>query len=122
MDNSPEAVAQRQLEAYNARDVDAWVATYADDALQFEHPGKLLATGKAEIRERIKARFQEPNLHAKLLHRIVMGEFVIDHELVTRTFPEGTGTLTMVALYEVRAGRIARATFLFGPKELDAPR
>ena len=30
------AVVQRQLDAYNARDVDALLATYADDAQTFE--------------------------------------------------------------------------------------
>jgi hypothetical protein len=35
-----------------------------------------------------KARFQEPNLEAVLLKRTVMGSIVVDHERVTRTFPE----------------------------------
>ena len=68
-----EAVVQRQLDAYNARDVDAITATYAEDAQQFEHPATLLATGSAQIRERFAARFQEPNLHARLVQRIVTG-------------------------------------------------
>jgi hypothetical protein len=65
-------------------------------------------------------RFQEPNLHARLLNRIVLGNTVIDHEMVTRTFAEGTGTLEMTAIYEVRDGLIARAWFMFGDKTLDA--
>ena len=48
--NAPAAVVQRQLDAYNARDVDALLATYAADARQFEHPDKRLATGHAEMR------------------------------------------------------------------------
>jgi hypothetical protein len=110
MHDSPEAVVQRQLDAYNARDVDALLATYAPDARQYEHPGKLLATGAAEMRARMALRFQEPNLHARLLQRAVMGNIVIDHEEVTRTFPEGTGTVEMVAIYEVVDGRIASAS------------
>nr|WP_314546253.1 nuclear transport factor 2 family protein [uncultured Massilia sp.] len=110
MNNSPEAVVQRQLDAYNARDVDALLATYAPDARQYEHPGKLLATGADEMRERMAVRFREPNLHARLLQRAVMGNIVIDHEEVTRTFPEGTGTVNMVAIYEVVDGRIASAS------------
>ncbi|HKB90958.1 MAG TPA: nuclear transport factor 2 family protein [Opitutaceae bacterium] len=122
LSNDPEAVVQRQLDAYNARDVDALVAIYADDAEQFEHPTKLLARGSAEIRERAIARFQEPNLHAQLVNRIVNGHIVIDHERITRTFPEGPGTLELVALYEVRDGRIAKAWFIFGAKTLDSRR
>jgi len=116
---NPEAVVQRQLDAYNAHDVEALMATYAENAQQFEHPAKLLASSAAQIRERLIARFKEPNLHALLLNRIVSGNLVIDHEQVTRTFPEGTGKLELVAIYEVLDGKIARAWFSHGAKILD---
>ena len=120
LSTAPESVVQRQLDAYNARDVDALMATYADDAQQFEYPATLLTSGAAQLRERITERFREPNLHARLIRRIVMGQVVIDHEEVTRTFPEGAGTLELVAIYEVRDGRIATARFISGPKTLDS--
>jgi hypothetical protein len=115
----PATVVQRQLDAYNARDIDALLAIYAEDAQQFEHPSKLLASGSAQLRERFAARFAEPNLHARLVNRIVAGNVVIDHEKVTRNFPEGTGQIELVAIYEVQNGRIAKAWFLFGTKTLD---
>jgi hypothetical protein len=110
--SEPAAVVQRQLDAYNARDVDAILATYAEDAQQFEFPAKLLASGAAELRERFAARFQEPNLHAQLMNRTVMGPIVIDHEEVTRTFPEGPVKIQLIAIYEVQAGKIAKAWFI----------
>ena len=116
----PEVVVQRQLDAYNARDVDALLATYADDAQTFEHPSKLLASGSVQLRERFRGRFQEPNLHAALIKRVVMGNIVVDHEKVTRTFPEGPGTLELMMIYDVQNGRIARAWSIVGPKMLDA--
>ena len=61
------------------------------------------------MRERTATRFQESNLHARLIRRIVMGQVVIDHEEVTRTFAEGTGRIELVAIYEVRDGKFARA-------------
>ena len=118
--NDPATVIQRQLDAYNARDVEALLATYAADARQFEYPDKLLASGHAEMRPRFLARFQESNLHAHLLHRIVVGNTVVDHERITRVFPEGPGTLELVAIYEVRAGLIAEARFITGTKTLAA--
>jgi hypothetical protein len=120
--SDPETVVQRQLDAYNARDIEALVATYAEDAQQFEHPSKLLATGSAELRARFADRFKEPNLHAVLINRIVMGSVVIDQEKVDRTFPEGAGTIELVAIYEVQKGRIAKAWFISGPKTLNAER
>lgn len=116
---APEAVIQRQLDAYNARDLDALIATYAADAQLFEHPATLLASGSAAVRERMAVRLQEPNLHAKLLSRIVMGNRVVDHERVTRTFPEGPGQMEMLMIYEVEEGRIARAWVMAGSRTLD---
>jgi len=78
-----------------------------------------LATGRDEIRARIASRFAEPNLHAKLLQRSAMGNIVIDHEEVVRNFPEGAGTIEMIGIYEVRAGFIHTASFIFGAKKLD---
>jgi hypothetical protein len=116
---NPEILVQRQLDAYNAHDIDAIVAAYADDAEQFEHPATLLAKGSAQLRERFAARFKEANLHATLLHRIVLGNIVIDHERVTRTFPEGPGDVELVAIYEIRDDKITRAWFIAGPKNLE---
>jgi hypothetical protein len=113
-EDCPEAVVQRQLDAYNARDVEAWLATYAEDACQYEHPGKLLARGHAEMRERIAARFQEPDLQATLMRRVVLGPLVIDQELVRRNFPQGIGSMEMVAIYDVRDGLIRSGSFVCG--------
>ena len=85
----------------------------------FEHPATLLATGHAEIRARTAPRFTEPNLHARLIQRAVMGQVVVDHEEVTRSFPEGPGRIELVCIYEMRNGKIQTASFKFGEKKLD---
>jgi hypothetical protein len=115
-EKSPRDVVQRQLDAYNAKDVEALLATYAEDAEQFEYPEKRIARGVGELRDRFAQRFQEPNLRADLLSRIVMENTVIDHERVTRTFPEGPGSVELIAIYEISGGKIAKATFKFGEK------
>lgn len=114
-----EAVVQAQLEAYNARDLDAFLATYDENAELFEHPSRLLASGMAQLRERYAARFADSTLHAVVLQRIVLGNFVIDHERVRRMFPEGPGTLDAVATYEVQGERITRVWFIFSAPVLD---
>jgi hypothetical protein len=115
---SIEAIVQRQLDAYNSRDVETLVGIYHRDAKQFEFPTKLLANGSTEIRQRFVARFAEPNLKATLNSRIIQGKFVIDHETVTRSFPEGPGTIELTAIYEVEAAQIRNAWFIFGAKRL----
>ncbi|MCG2583073.1 nuclear transport factor 2 family protein [Massilia sp. TS11] len=110
----PIAVVQRQLDAYNARDLEAWLATYAPDAEQFMLHGERLAQGHAAMRERMRERFTEPDLHAQLLTRSVLGPIVVDLERVTRNFPQGLGSIEMLCVYEVRDGLIRKASFAFG--------
>ncbi|WP_137748776.1 nuclear transport factor 2 family protein [Acidovorax sp. NB1] len=114
----PLAVVQAQLDAYNAKDIDALLATYAPDAEQYVLHGERLAQGHAQMRERFLTRFAEPDLHARLLSRTVVGAMVVDSELITRNFPEGQGTVEMLCVYEVVNGRIQRASFATGAKRL----
>ena len=88
---SPLAVVQAQLDAYNAKDIDALLATCAPDAEQYVLHGERLAQGHVQMRERFLARFAEPDLLARLLSRTVVGAAVVDSELITRNFPEGLG-------------------------------
>lgn len=113
---TPESVVQRQLEAFNARDLETLLSNYATDAEMFEHPSKLVARGADELRTRFMARFAEPNLFAKLVHRVVVRNTVVDHEIVSRTFPEGPGTLELVMIYEVNDSRITKAWSIPGEK------
>jgi hypothetical protein len=109
-----ESVVQQQFEAYNARDLEAWLATYKDDAEQYLLHGGLLASGHDAIRKRMADRFNDTALHAELVSRTVMDNVVVDHEFVTRTFPDGLTTVEMICIYEVQAGLIIRATFAIG--------
>ena len=116
----PATVVQVQLDAYNAKDIDALMLTYAPDARQFALHGDLLAQGHGQIRPRYVARFLEPDLHARLLSRTVLGNVVTDLEVVTRNFPEGRGSVEMLCIYEVVDGRIGRASFAVGASTLFA--
>ena len=104
-----------QLEAYNARDIDAFMQWWADDCQYFEFPARLLAEGSAAVRARHVERFREPDLFARLIHRVTVANVVIDHEMVTRTFPEGPGVVEVLAIYEIVDGKIATARFKSGP-------
>ena len=112
------APVRLQLDAYNARDIDAFMQYWADDCQYYEFPSNLLAGNAAEIRERHIVRFKEPNLFGKLLSRMVLSNFVVDHETVVRTFPEGEGELDVIAMYEVVDGKIAKAWFKMGARRL----
>lgn len=112
---------QMQLEAYNARDVDAFMRWWADDCQYYAFPSTLLADGATAIRERHVERFRELDLFGKLLTRIVVGNVVVDHETVRRTFPDGPGEVDVLCTYEVEDGKIARAWFKTGERRLHPP-
>ena len=119
-DPSPEAVVQAQLEAYNAHDLDAFAATYADDVELIELPDDVFVRGIAQLRERYAKAFADPTLRADIVNRIVVGNTVVDHERVRRTSPEGPGTIEAIAMYVVEKGKITRVWFRRGEWKLDA--
>jgi putative hydrolase of HD superfamily len=117
--SSPLSVVPTQLAAYNAMDIEALLGTNAADAQQFTLHGAQLAQGHEQLRARFLVRFAEPDLHARLLSRTVVGDVVVDLERITRNFPEGRGTVEMLCIYEVHAGLIQKASFAIGESRLD---
>jgi len=106
----PVAVVQQQLDAYNARDIEAFLSVFADDAERFAlNEAQPMLSGKAAFRERYGWIFaQSPDLHAELVHRIAVGDFVIDHEHITGWLGD-PGVLEMVMLFQVRDGLIVQS-------------
>lgn len=106
-----EQVVQTQLDAYNRRDLEPFLATYAPDVRIYDHPNELRLAGMEQMRERYDDRFSSsPQLHAHISKRIVQGNYVIDHEHVTG-LPNGAEIHT-VAIYEVRNGKIQNVWFV----------
>jgi hypothetical protein len=110
-----------QLEAYNARDIDAFMLWWADHCEYYAFPSTSLASGVAAIRERHVERFKEPDLSGKLLTRIVVGNMVVDQETVQRNFPEGRGEVDVICIYEIEVGKIIKAWFKMGERRLRQP-
>lgn len=107
-----------QLDAYNAKDIEGFMQWWADDCQYYAFPSTLLASGADEIRERHLARFAEPDLFGRLIARMTVGNMVVDHETVTRNFPEGRGEVDVICIYEIESGKIAKAWFKLGTPRL----
>ena len=110
--DSPADLAQRQLDAYNARDLEAFLACYAEDCVVSAHPsGDTMLEGREAMRVRYGRLFAEhPDLHCTLLARVEHDVFAIDHEHVVGIKPNAI--VYAVAMYEVREGLIQRVWFL----------
>lgn len=108
--DGPEALAQRQLNAYNARDIDSFLRVYSADVEVMELDGKVSLKGQEAMRARYAPLFESsPLLHCELVKRMVIGSWVVDEERVTGRGPE---PIHAAAIYEIRDGRIARIRFL----------
>ncbi|CAL2101388.1 Amidohydrolase [Tenacibaculum sp. 190130A14a] len=108
--NTPEQLAQQQLNAYNAGDIDAFLAPYSEDVEIYNFPNTLTNKGKDKIRPGYKEMFEKyPNLHCELVKRIVNKNTVIDHERITGI---GEGSFTAIAIYKIEKGKIAKVYFV----------
>ncbi|MFG6467073.1 nuclear transport factor 2 family protein [Roseateles sp. BYS87W] len=109
----PAAFAQRQLDAYNARDLDRFLAEYTDDVVAYRLPDATpQLVGKAAFGARYRDhRFNLPGLHAELVNRMVFGNKVIDHERVHGVEPHPQ---EVAAIYEVTPQGIAKVWFVSG--------
>jgi hypothetical protein len=105
---TPEELADQQLLAYNAHNLEAFLAPYADDVEVYGFPTKLQMKGKAEMRKAYAFLNTTPKLYCRLLNRIVQGNMVIDHEEV---WGFGEKPFYGVAIYEMKNGKISKVYF-----------
>jgi hypothetical protein len=111
---SPVDLAQAQLDAYNAHDLEAFLACYAEAVEVRDFPSnELRIAGRAAMRERYGPLLERPGLHAELVDRIALGAVVIDQESV-HGLREGD-VVSAVAVYEVADELIRRVWFIREP-------
>lgn len=107
----PAGFAQRQLDAYNARDLDRFVAEYTDDVVAYRLTGsEPFLVGKQAFAEHYrKNRFVLEGLRAELVNRMVFGNKVIDQE---RVHGVGPSPMEVAAIYEVTPRGISKVWFV----------
>lgn len=109
VNESPVILVQRQLNAYNFRNIDAFLEPYADDIEVYNYPDTLLDTGKEKLRNIYSSVFETtPDLHCELMGRIVYGNVVIDKERVTFNGK----IVEAVVIYHIESNKIKRVYFI----------
>jgi hypothetical protein len=108
---SPLSVVQAQLDAYNQQDIKAFVAVFAPDVKIYNQIGDTIPA--LEGREAVSKRYADlfakyPNNYSTLSGRIVQGNYIIDHEVISGREQE----TRIVAIYEVKEGLITRCWFI----------
>ena len=103
-------LVQAQLEAYNAQDLDAYCAFFAEDVVVSDLNGAVSVRGREAYRAKYNGVFKQfPENKVELLNRIAVGSTVIDHEKVVRS--PGGDSFEVIAIYTLADGKIARVDF-----------
>ena len=75
---------EKQVEAFNARDLQAFVACYAPEAVIEDADGGVQMSGREAIRASYGKLFaSRPDLRAEIPSRIRVGSYVVDEERVS---------------------------------------
>ena len=107
---TPLALVQRQLNAYNVRNIDAFLEPYADDVELYDFPGKLVGKGKDSMRKDYEKMFKDlPNLHCEIKERIIQGNTIIDKESITGVEP---GLFEGTSIYQIENNKISKVYFI----------
>ncbi len=108
----PEDLVQNQLEYYNSHDLEGFMSTYGSEIeiINLED-NSIMLKGYDELRKKYTERFEIYKVHAEVQSRIVIGNKVIDHELVKGL--KKNEIVKAVAIYEIEKDLISRVWFIF---------
>lgn len=102
-----EAIVQKQFDTWNAKDIDNFVKTFSDDIKVYEYQNTLYVDGQKQLYDLFSELFtQSPDLLCEISNRIIIGNIVIDKELIS----DKNDTHEAIVLYEVEKGKIFRMT------------
>jgi len=108
---TPRDVVQEQLDAYNDRDIERFISVFSDD-IELWTLGDSIPSVKGLFSvEKVYGDLFKSNkeLHSEVLNRTVIGNKVIDYEKIKGLKKDG-GIYYLVMVYEVKDGKIFRAT------------
>lgn len=106
-------IIEEQLLAYNARDLERFIATYASEIVIQDGKDNVLMQGHDQMRERYGGLFRSsPELHCEIVNRIRIGPYVVDEEQMTGR--RGSPTpVRAVVVYRVEEDKIVHVRMLW---------
>lgn len=101
-----ERVFRRQVEAFNARDLEGYLAVYGPDAVVHGVTGGAPLRGREALRAHYARRLADPALRCEVLDVVTWpGGWVLAREQVTSS----AGTSEVCAMFEIAGDTISRA-------------
>ncbi|MEC3966723.1 nuclear transport factor 2 family protein [Flagellimonas halotolerans] len=109
-EESPAKIIQKQVKAFNSRDLDGFVACFADNVLVQRFPNEKMYQGISTMRDNYERFFENvKSSSVEVVNRIILGNTIIDEEKTKVDGRDGH----QVAIYQVENGLIASMTFVF---------
>jgi hypothetical protein len=108
-------VVDAQIEAYRARDIERFLSCFAEDMSVVLFDGTPMFPSKYVMREQYAKLFADsPDLDLVIGGRVAAGDFVVDEEHITgMNFGAMPDELTVLSVYRVSGGKIAKLMLLF---------
>jgi uncharacterized protein (TIGR02246 family) len=104
-------IAELMIAAYNAQDVDAYVALMTDDACEASYRGAVVREGKEGTRAGLKAMFAEfPENRAEIITSYVLGDYAVLHEKVYRS--STAEPFEVMSVYSFEGDKCSRVEFI----------
>lgn len=113
LSQTPREVVQKQLDAYNNHDIDAFMSVFSDNIELWTLGDSIPSVKGFKSTKKIYADLfkRSQNLNSEVLNRTIIGNKVIDYEKISGRSGRGKEeVLYLIMIYEVRDGKIFRAT------------
>jgi uncharacterized protein (TIGR02246 family) len=112
---TPHPVLDRLVAASNAGDAAGFAAVLADDVRIVSHPGRVLQGSASEVRTHYEKVFAtNPGNRTEVVHRVVLGDRVVDHERVRRS--ADAEPFDVIAINTIEGDRVASIEFISNAK------
>jgi hypothetical protein len=109
---TPEQIVQRQLDAFNVRDLDGFFSLFAEDVVIYDLlDGQTILRGLELFRRRYEEIFEaRPHIRAELVGRLAIGSIVIDRERLSDG--DAGPPEDALAIYQVDGDVVTRMWFI----------
>ncbi len=109
--STAEKLVQEQLDAYNKRDIEAFLKPYSDTVKVYYFPNQFAYQGKEQMRKQYADMFKKAvDLYCTLKSRMVLGNKVIDEESVI--FDKNKPAAHAAAIYTIAGDKIVAVHFV----------
>ncbi|MBD0259526.1 MAG: nuclear transport factor 2 family protein [Cytophagales bacterium] len=101
----------KAVRAYNAKDLDSYIACFSPDVEVYNASGVLMFKGADKLKEHFEAFFHaNPNVKRKIIDRVVTGNKIVEREQLVGL--KGAAEQSVTSIYELDNGLIKSFFFI----------